>query len=298
MQQRMPSLNQLRTFEAAAQWKSFTQAAKALNVSPGAVSRQIQLLEEHVGFPLFVRRHRAVHLTEQAQVYYRDIHNAFMEIAAATERLKQRAAPRRLRLCSYPTFGLHWLVPALNRFREAHPEIEVSLATSIEPVDFDRAQVDGAVAVGYGQWPDLHSVKLTDFDCTAVCSPALPGFDRLREKPERLREHTLLHVSTRRSDWAQWFSSAGLPPIAGKAEISFDNLSLATEAAVQGMGVVMGILSLLRDDLDAGRLAQPFRHIRIAKRCAYLVYPKKSPPNLALERFAAFLERTSGDKRN
>lgn len=288
MTREMPPLNRLRAFEAAARSESFTKAAEELNVSAGAISRHIQSLEEELGFPLFVREHRMVRLTEPARVYWRQIGSAFSQITKATNELKTSSAAQTLRLYSYPTFALHWMMPVLKQFRARNPAISVELRTWATPVDLDQVRADGAVILGAGNWQSMKSVKLTDFDCTLFCSPKMRGVERLIGRPDLLSEYPILSTSTRPRDWENLLKEWNIS-ITPAVQLSFDNHSLAMEAAVQGMGVVAGIKALARGYYSDGRLIQPFPFVRRARRSAYLVYPEERECAPGLASFLEFL---------
>lgn len=296
MTRELPPLNRLRAFEAAARLESFTKAGEELNVSAGAVSRHIQALEEELGFPLFAREHRAVQLTEHARAYWKQIGSAFHLIARATNELRMNAATQTLRLYSYPTFALHWMIPMLRQFRAANPLINVELMTCVTPVDLNHVRADGAVMLGEGEWTDRKSVKLTDFHCTPFCSPNMRGVERLIGRPDRLGEYPMLSTSTRPQDWDRWLKEWNLS-VAPTVNLSFDNHGLAMEAAAQGMGVVAGIQALAREHCSDGRLIQPFSHVRKARRSAYLVYPQDREDAPGLSSFLEFLaaERAGHD---
>lgn len=273
MSERYPPLNALRTFECAGRHLSFVHAAEELRVTPGAVSRQVKALEEWLGAPLFRRRHKQVVLTPLGHGYLQGISEPLTRIAAATARALRRDGDRPIAICAYPTFALRWLVPRWGRFYDRHPDIDLQLTTSLQPVDFDRDDFDAAILVGEGKltWPRLESRPLVAVELSPVCSPAL-GSDTLRA-PVDLARVTLLHGSPRPDDWRRWLDFAGVPGIDAKNGLTFDSLNLAIQAAIEGLGVAIAVRALVLDDLAAGRLMEPFDLVRHSRRHFHLVYP-------------------------
>lgn len=289
MSQIFPPLNALRTFECAGRHLSFVHAAKELNVTPGAVSRQVKALEEWLGAPLFRRRHKQVVLTPLGRSYLQAVSEPLERIAAATDRARRQDAERPIAISCYPTFALRWLVPRWGRFYDRHPEIDVQLTTTLQPVDFSRGDVDAAILVGQGpeRWPGLDALKLVDVDLLPVCSPRLcEGADALRQASD-LSRFTLLHGEPRRQDWLRWLEFAGVGGIDASSGVTFDSLNLSIQAAIEGIGVAIAVRDLVADELAAGRLVQPFGPVRRSGRPFFVVYP---PDRLRNRRLRAFVD--------
>lgn len=295
MQGRFPPLNALRTFECAGRHLSFVHAADELNVTPGAVSRQVKALEEWLGAPLFRRRHKQVVLTPLGRTYLQAVSEPLERIATATERARREQADRPIAICCYPTFALRWLVPRWGRFYDRHPDVDVQLTTTLQPVDFARGDVDAAVLVGEGpqNWPGLDAIKLTDVELTPVCSPALRDSEPCLREPGDLARCTLLHGSPRPEDWQRWLNYAHVEGIDARAGMTFDSLNLSIQAAVEGLGVAIAVLALVEDDLAAGRLVRPFAPVRRSGRPFHLVYPPDRVRNRKLRHFVEWLRAES-----
>lgn len=287
----LPPLNAVRAFVAAAEMLSFSHAASALHVTPGAVSRQVQLLEDWLGVQLFVRRPRQVALTPLGQSFYETAQPALQQIAAASRRARERRLERPLAIVSYPTFALRWLVPRWGRFYDRHPQIDVQLTTSLAPVDFERDAVDAAVRVGPddGHWPDCRALRLADVELTPVASPDLLARQPITVAAD-LAGHTLLHGAPRPDDWARWLEAAGVRGISHDGGVTFDTLNLVIQAAIGGVGVAIGIGCLIEDDLAAGRLVAPLPQTRRSTRHFHLVWPEAHADDPRLEAFAAWLQ--------
>ncbi len=270
MSRRLPPLNALKAFEAAARPLSFTRAAEELFVTQAAVSHQIKALEEFLGIKLFRRRNRALLLTEEGQSYFLDIKDIFSAIMDATDKLVARSAKGSLTVTLQPSFAIQWLVPRLVRFSERHPEIDVR----IKAVDMDEGSlsddVDVAIYYGRGHWPGLRSYKLHTEYLMPVCSPLLLASGRPLRTPQDLAWHTLLHDGSRR-DWHNWLKLVGVElPNVNQGPI-FSHSSMVIQAAVHGQGVALGHSVLSQPEIEAGRLVCPFEQVLVSNNAYYLV---------------------------
>lgn len=228
MAYRLPPLNTLRLFEAAGRHCSFKLAAEELNVTPSAVSHGIQTLEDWLGVPLFVRGHRSLELTSAGRAYLPRVRDALAQLASATEAVPGRRPTGKLSVSVAPTFGLRWLVPNLHRFHERHPDIEVTLDTSLRPVEFPRDGIDIAIRMGRGDWPDLYALCLVVEELVPVCSPDMAASI---VSVADLRSRTLLHVVNVSEDWAVWADLADVSDLDLGRGLRMDTLHMALEAA-------------------------------------------------------------------
>src|SRR5579862_6056146 len=290
MASRLPSLNGLRAFEAAARHLSFTAAATELNVTQTAISHQIRRLEEELGISLFVRQNRALALTPEAKEYLPGIRAAFNDLRLATDRLLRKDNERVLTVSTLASLAAKWLLPRLTAFQEAHPGIDVRITTSTALVDFRSGDVDAAIRYGRGNWQGLRAEWLMADDFFPVCSPALLNGKRPLKCPEDLRDHMLLHTSTNSDDWRQWLTAAGLPSdISKQPGITFDLILMTVQAAVDGIGVAMGRTSYVQDDIAKGRLVVPFKITLPPDAGFYLVSPEGVPESPKLKAFRQWL---------
>ncbi|MCP3404976.1 transcriptional regulator GcvA [Bradyrhizobium sp. CCGB01] len=285
MTARLPSLNGLRAFEAAARHLSFTLAASELNVTQTAISHQIRRLEEELGIRLFVRQNRALTLTPEARDYLPGVRAAFNDLRLATDRLLRKDDDKVLTVSTLASLAAKWLLPRLTDFQEQHPGIDVRITTSTSLVDFQRDNVDAAIRYGRGQWPGLRADWLMADELFPVCSPSLLRGDRPLRQPEDLKGYPLLHTSNANSDdWRLWLTAAGLPAdIARQPGITFDMIFMTIQAAIDGIGVAMGRTSYVQDDIAKGRLVVPFKIALPADAGFYLVAPegRREAPKLA-----------------
>ena len=288
MNARLPSLNGLRAFEAAARHLSFTEAASELNVTQTAISHQIRRLEDELGIRLFVRKNRALELTPQARDYLPGVRAAFNDLKLATDRLRRRGDDNVLTVSTLASLAAKWLLPRLSAFQEVHPKIDVRITTSTSLVDFKSGDVDAAIRYGRGHWPGVRAQWLMADELFPVCSPALLEGERPLRCPQDLAHHTLLHSSGGYDDdWRLWLTAAGLPAdISKQPGLTFDLIFMTVQAAIDGIGVAMGRTSYVQEDITKGRLVVPFKIALPADAGFYLVSPEAAadPPKLRVFR--------------
>jgi LysR family glycine cleavage system transcriptional activator len=272
---RLPPLNALRFFEAAARHSSFLHAAKELHVTASAISHQIRTLEEFVGTPLFRRDGRQVLLTREGEIYLQAVREGLALLAAATDRLVAPRSSGILTLSVAPAFATPWLVPRLAAFQLKHPDIEVRLISSLDLVDFSKSDVDAAIRYGTGRWPGLQTHRLFSDDLVPVASPSFRKDPARLQTPTDLREVTLLHVLSRLGQWRMWFSAAGVNDVDAERGPKFHTTPLALDAAISGQGVAIADRGLIGEHLRAGRLITLVDLPLPSERAYYFVYPEK-----------------------
>ncbi|WP_169570128.1 transcriptional regulator GcvA [Sneathiella limimaris] len=270
---KLPPLNNLRVFEAAARHLSFSKAAEELFVTPAAVSHQIKSLEEWLGIPLFRRLNRAVMLTDEGQSYLVGVREGLEALKIATEKLMAQGNSGSLTVSTLPSFAARWLLPRLSRFQAKHPEISVKVEATDILTDFNRQSVDLVLRYGSGNYPGLHSELLLQEDSLfPVCSPELVSGPHPLKTPADLAHHTLLHDDLR-VDWETWLSAAGVSGVDPKRGVSYNDSSMVLSAAMAGQGVALGRSTLAAEDLKAGRLVKPFDIELKGDSCYYIVCP-------------------------
>ena len=296
MATRLPPMNTLRAFEAAARHLSFTLAADELHITQAAVSHQIKTLEEALGVRLFRRLNRAIRLTEEGQEFVGEVRKALGHLAMAVERIATPAAGGPLTVSVLPSFAAKWLVPRLGRFSRKHPEIEVRISPSIQLTDFQREDVDMGVRYGKGDYPGLHSLRLMTEDIFPVCSPALLEGPEPLDCPADLRRHTLLHDDAY-VDWAMWLLAAGVEDIDPRQGPYFTDSALVIQAAVEGQGIALARGALAAGDIASGRLVRPFDIAIPTEYAYYVVSPRATSHHPKIAAFREWLleEATQGD---
>jgi LysR family transcriptional regulator, glycine cleavage system transcriptional activator len=264
---RLPSLNGLKAFEAAARHGSFAGAATELNVSPAAVSRMVHLLEDRLRVVLFERSANRLAVTAAGRAYQAGLTPLLDAIANLTAQITAGASARVLTVGVGPTFATRWLIPRLSDFQSKAPEIEVRFTTGGAAAPF-RDDWTCGIKLGDGNWPGLVSEQLFAADLSPVCAPRLAV--RLKE-PNDLSEATLLRVAHADEDWRLWLKAAGVSRVTAKGAI-FDYYGQALQAAADGVGVAVGIRPYIDDDLRAGRLVMPFPVTVPKGQQWYLIY--------------------------
>jgi LysR family transcriptional regulator, glycine cleavage system transcriptional activator len=275
---RLPPLNALRAFEAAARHLNFSRAADELSVTPGAVSQQIQNLEDYVGVALFKRTPKGLLLTDPAQIALPALREAFDRLAEAASMLTAAVDGRRLTVSVAPSFAAKWLVPRLGKFEALRPNVDVWISAGIELVDFNSGEIDIAIRYGAGRYPGLEVARLMQETVLPVASPSLLETQPLAELSD-LADHVLLHDGSPDADescpdWTMWLAARGVRGVDGSRGPRFNQSSLVIEAAVGGRGVALAKRALAQADLDAGRLVAPFQITTAVDFAYYLVHPK------------------------
>ena len=291
---RLPPLNALRVFEAAARHLSFTKAADELNVTPGAVSQQIKALEDFIGAPVFRRNKRALLLTDEAQASLPILREGFDRLAEAASLLTARRDGGRLTVSVAPSLAAKWLVPRLDRFRDRHPDFDVWISADMEVVDFSGDDVDLAIRYGGGRYPGVVVEHLMAETIVPVCSPRLLLGDAPLKTPQDLARHVLLHDGSPDNDescptWPMWLKAAGVKSVDGSRGPKFNQSSLVIEAAVAGRGVALAKSQLALADLEAARLVVPFDLSTPSAFAYYIVHPQSRAGLPQVKAFKAWL---------
>jgi LysR family glycine cleavage system transcriptional activator len=290
VKRRLPPLNALRAFEAAARHESFSAAAEELSVTHGAVSHQVKALEEWLGMPLFERRTRAVRLTDAGGAYLPVIEGAFNQIHGATAGLVRARGDAPLHVTTTPAFAVRWLAPRLGRLWRDHPDLDLRLhevpwMTEVEP---GSAEADLVVRIGPGARPGLESIPLMPGTVTPMCSPRLLADGPPVERPEDLLAHRLLHGFSY-GPWQDWFARAGIEDAdVGHGPI-FDDTNLAYSAALAGQGVGLLHTALTGDEIAAGQLVRLFVMGSQDDMGYFIVHPKATGREPRVARFRDWL---------
>lgn len=283
----LPSLNALAAFEAAARHLSMTKAAEELNVTPGALSKQVRLLEEELGAALFVRRHRALALTREGEAMAAALREGFERIAATVRQVRAAGGQTSVTLGSTMAVAHLWLMPRMGDFWNAHQDIVVDHVISDHARGLDRPDVDLRIRYGDGEWPDERAAKLYDDRIVAVASP---GFAREHAvaSPDELAGLQLLSVEGIDWTWTTWadfFREVGVPPRRLNVR-RFNSHVIALQAARSGQGAVLGWLSLVAPLIEAGDLVRLTRAEIAAPQSFFVTWSAQRP----LSRQAAILK--------
>lgn len=282
MRRKIPSTAALSAFESAARHQSFTKAADELAVTQSAICRQIATLEEFLDVKLFRRSRRGVALTEAGATYSRQVSARLDEVERDALALMAKGGQGgTLELGVVPTFATKWLLPRMPQFASAHPGITLNMTSQTRPFMFADTRFDAAIYAGQASWPGTESLFLMRENLVPVCSPALLPVD--------WRKHTLLQQGTRPYAWRDWFASCGLQVDGDMSGPRLELFSMATEAAIHGLGVALLPRFLVEDELRRGVLVEVGNHEYLNERSYYLVYPEGKAGNPALGAFRDWL---------
>jgi LysR family glycine cleavage system transcriptional activator len=286
----LPPLNPLRAFEVAARQGSIRLAAEEMNVTPGAVSRQVKVLEDYLGVVLFRRSPSEIVLTAEGEQYFKAISPLLWGVADATVNLTGGRGIQVVHIRAYTTFAGKWLIPRLSRFSDMHPDIEIRLTTSLEAVDFERENVDAAIRLGDGDYPGFEVDRLIENNLAPLCSPEYAAREMLHSV-EDLVGKRLLHTLVRPEDWRIWIESVGpRSRIDWYSGPKYASSILAYQAALDHQGIMMAQTALFEDDLLKGRLVQPVGPaVSRGNFTYYLILPRNRLRNPALRRFREWL---------
>lgn len=281
-------LNPLRTFAVASRHKSFTDAAREMGVTQVAVSRQIAILEDYLGVQLFERAARSVKLSEQGRSFGHEIAPIFDSLEAATMRMLERERQKCISVRIYPTLVHYWLFPNLGGFTETFPDFEVRLDTTVEPLDFRGTHLDVAIQLGNGHWKDAKARRLFPERLDVVCSPTYArkistvGPDGAMPRP------TLIHSRYRRRAWNDWLDMSGTQ-IEPDRELEYETSLLAYSAAIAGIGLAVGQIDILDNELRTGSLVRPFDCAQVSGAAFHLVWPTTKSVSTQTKHFIDWL---------
>ncbi|MDR5818548.1 LysR substrate-binding domain-containing protein [Caballeronia sp. LZ033] len=293
----LPSLDVLKTFLVVARKLNFTRAAEVLNITQGAVSRQIAGLEAHLGYALFTRQARGLALTHHGALLIAPLQQAFSQIDDALARGGAQSGILRVKC---PTCAMRWVLPRVIRLQNERPELVVEVTASVSHgVEFSAEPFDAAIVFGAAPaQKGVTSHHLFDEVLTPVCAPALWRPKRQPPPtPDDLAGETLLHPTRDRRDWLRWLEAYGHPGLPSTKAQHFDTLDLAISSAMQGLGVTIGDVALIEEDLRAQRVIAPFTLCVPSGAAYWLTYPERPAPSAALRQFARWLSDEAAHTR-
>ena len=267
-----PSMSMLMAFDSAARTGSFSAAARELNLTQGAISRQIHALENQLDVELFIRVGKTIQLTEIGKVYVQEVHTALQTIRNASLNAITNPLSGILNLAILPTFGTRWLMPRFPGFLEKHPDITVNFVTKLLPFDFHNENLHSAIHYGEPDWPDTTSTFLMGEKAMPVCSPNFLKQNPIRNAKD-MSSISLLHLSSRPNAWKDWFALNNIV-LSHNYGMLFEQFSIVIQAAVAGIGMALLPIFLIQNELDRGELMMIQNLPLIRSRSAYyLVTP-------------------------
>jgi LysR family transcriptional regulator, glycine cleavage system transcriptional activator len=291
----LPSTSLLHAYEAVARTGSVSIAARELNLTQSAVSRQIKVLEEQIEVELFVRERQTLRLTLAGETYARDIRDALRRISIATLNIRANPLGGTLNLAVLPAFGARWLLKRLPQFVASCPDIVINFITRLNQFDFSSETLDAAIHFGHPQWPGAEYQLLSRETVTPVCSPALLKRQPLRAAVDVLKAPLLILMS-RPDGWERWLIAHGAPP-EGVHGMMFDQFELIIQAAIAGMGLGLLPRFLIEDELARGILVPAIDLPLESPEGYYLVWPLERSQYPPLIAFRQWLTRESAPHR-
>lgn len=289
----LPSTRALLAFEAVSRLGSFSLAADELELSQGAVSKQVKLLEEQLGVSLLNREHHPIGLTTAGRRYAPEIRESLAQIAHASLAVSTNPHGGTLKLAILPTFGTRWLAPRLPEFLGEFPGVTVNLVTQLRPFDFRIEQLDAAIHIGDGKWPETRSLFLMPETVIPACAPSLIKQHRFRSA-EQLHDAGLLHLATRPQAWNRWMA-AHQGVVDTSRGMIFDQFATVAQAAISGLGVALLPPFLIQRELEEGSLVPALPLPIQSAESYYLVWPEFKDQYPPLVAFRQWLERSVHD---
>lgn len=298
MNERLPSLNALRAFDAAARHMSFQAAAKELHVTPAALSYQIRQLEEGLDVKLFTRLNRAVELTQEGELIRPYIREGFSQFSEAVRQLNRKRTSNVLNISAGPALTSKILAPRLYDFILQYPEIDARISATLSLVDLQHQEFDIAIRFGKGEYPGCTSIKLFDDYVMPLCSPQLLQGPNAIKEPKDLVNCTLIHDGTHIENsevpsWGTWLTAAGEKDLEGNSVLHFNLADHALDAAAAGAGIVLGRELLAKNDIQAKRLVAPFDLKLKTDFSFYAVFLENRADESNIKRFCDWLIKAS-----
>ncbi|MGE0714114.1 MAG: LysR substrate-binding domain-containing protein [Alphaproteobacteria bacterium] len=285
-------LSALRTFEVVARHLSVTRAAVELNVTPGAVSQQLRQLQETLRIELFARQHGKLVLTNPGAHLATRLGDCFERMEQAVREVVGDLSSKKLQLRVTPTFAIRWLVPRLTLFYAVHPDFEIEVGTYPRQEEALVDEVDFVVRHGRGDWDDADSDLIFEDALTPVCSPATA---KTLRSPRDLAAHNLLHSMMRSDAWELWLASEGLADLRARRATKLANAAVTYRAAIEGLGVALGQMPYIREDLVAGRLVAPFERILRTGSGYHLAFARRKACYPSISAFRRWIREVPKD---
>jgi LysR family glycine cleavage system transcriptional activator len=297
MRRKIPSLQALACFDAAARHESYTRASQELALTQSAVSRQITALEEFLGVALFRRTRHGVALTERGAEYAAQVAGRLQALEQDTlDVMSTQGRGGSIHLAAVPTFATRWLLPRLPELAALQPEITVHIETRTRPFMFADTAFDAALYAGsadqIGNWAGTQAIRLLSEDMVPVCKPSLLGA-QTSLPAQALADFPLLQQSTRPGAWRQWFDALGVAAPLALSGPRYELFSMTAAAAVHGLGLALVPRLLIEAELRHGELVVACQQLVPSERAYYLVMPERADERPVMKIFLAWLQRSA-----
>lgn len=290
-------MNSLAIFDSVARHLSLTRAGEELFISREAVSRQVRVLEEHLGVKLLTRLHRAVVLTEAGKTFLPIIRQSLENIASVSEQLQQENQSEKITLSATIAISSFWLTPRLAKFQALYPAVEIGVVVSDEHSDMVASDIDLGLRYGDGNWPGYHATRLFEIESFPVCSPDYLEHAPPLNGPEDLPKHNLVNLAGHYHDlenWQWWLSQHGVDTPVSKT-LSFDSYANVLQVALNGQGIALGFNRLVDSLLAQNKLVRPIPNTLATNYAVYIVRPKAVNPSQTVQNFIDWILAESGE---
>ena len=296
MTKRLVHLNALRAFEATARLGSYVRAAGELGVTPAAVGQHVRLLEEQFGGALFERQGKKLVLTDAARAVLPDVKDAFDRLAQAVDRLRESRRAPLVTVTLSPSFAAKWLIPRIEGFRMAYPDVDLRLDTTDRLADLPRENIAVGIRYGAGRYPGLDATLLMAEEVFPVCSPSLITRVRKLREPDDLAHFKLIHDTMMESHatfptWATWLKASRARAVDARPGLRINSSIMALQAAIEGQGVALARSVIVAGDLRDGRVIRPLQPSCTTNYSYYLVYPAGLPLSRSASAFCHWLKQ-------
>lgn len=268
---KIPPVHLLTIFEAAARLESFKLASEELFITPSAISHQVKSLEEYIGFELFQRKSRGVSLNNAGKMYLHYIQLGLNAFDEGTKKLKRKYASPHLKISCFSTLASNIIIPQMGAFQNAHPDIDIRIETGNHIADLRYDDIDLAIRVGSGDWPNVVSTKITDIEIAAVGSKSFIEKHQLKQF-EDVKKVPLIDITMMDDIWGNWANKLNLDHTPYKRTITFSDYDSSIRAAIQGLGLALAMFPIEKINEDNGLLIKPFNENLTYPKSVYAVY--------------------------
>jgi LysR family glycine cleavage system transcriptional activator len=291
MSYKLPPIHLLTIFEAAARLESFKAASEELFITPSAVSHQVKALETHLGFELFQRKSRGVAVNPAGKMYLHHIQQGLSAIEQGTKKLLHRYSSPTLKISCFTTLASNIIIPQLGAFQTAHPEIDIRIETGNQEADLRYDDIDLAIRVGNGQWPNVVVNKITDLKIGVVGSPSLIEKHKI-ENHSDVNAAPLIDLAYMDDIWKQWSTAVGLEELTEKRSVTFSDYDSAIRAASQGVGLALAMFPIENIQLERGVIVKPFNEDILFPSSLYAVYRQEDDNRHDIQCFLQWLNQS------
>lgn len=291
MAAKIPPVHLLTLFEAAARLESFKRASEELFITPSAISHQMRTLEEHLGFELFQRKSRGVSLNSAGRMYLHYIQQGLEAFEQGTKKVKHKYSAPSLKISCFSTLATNIIIPQMGAFQESHPEIDIRIETGNQVADLRYDDIDLAIRVGAGNWPNVIVTKISDVEIAAVASKSFIEKYKLR-KIKDVSKAPLIDMTMMDDVWKRWASSLKLYDISLKRSITFSDYDSSIRAAVQGLGLALAMFPIEKTHEDNGLLVRAFHENIPFPDSIYAVYREEDKDRHDIQCFLNWLRQS------